>query len=42
LGSSSAPLPLAYYDMLANDWHLMGCFMYPKDAPARLAALVEG
>jgi hypothetical protein len=27
-------------EMLANDWHVMGCFMYPPEAPQRLAALV--
>jgi alcohol dehydrogenase len=42
MGSSSEPLQLGFYDMLANDWHVIGCFMYPKDAPARLALLVEG
>ena len=40
MGSASVPLELSFYDMLANDWHVMGCFMYPPDAPARLAALV--
>lgn len=28
--------------MLSNDWEVVGCFMYPKMAPARLAALVAG
>jgi alcohol dehydrogenase len=40
MGSASVPLELGFYDMLANDWQVMGCFMYPKDVPARLAALV--
>jgi alcohol dehydrogenase len=40
MGSANAPLELAFYDMLANDWHVMGCFMYPNDVPARLAALM--
>jgi alcohol dehydrogenase len=40
MGSASVPLELSFHDMLANDWHVMGCFMYPPDAPARLAALV--
>lgn len=39
MGSASVPLELGFYDMLANDWHVMGCFMYPHDAPARLVAL---
>jgi threonine dehydrogenase-like Zn-dependent dehydrogenase len=25
--------------MLANDWQVLGCFMYPPDVPARLVAL---
>jgi alcohol dehydrogenase len=40
MGSATVPLELSFYDMLANDWHVIGCFMYPRDAPARLAALV--
>lgn len=40
MGSATVPLELSFYDMLANDWHVMGCFMYPHDVPARLAALV--
>lgn len=39
MGSASAPLELSFYDMLANDWQVLGCFMYPADAPARLVAL---
>ena len=27
--------------MLGQDWTVMGVFMYPKDAPARLAKLIE-
>jgi alcohol dehydrogenase len=33
-------LELSFNDMLANDWHVMGCFMYQRDVPARLAALL--
>jgi alcohol dehydrogenase len=40
MGSMSVPLPLQLGELLANDWHVMGCFMYPPEAPARLAALV--
>jgi alcohol dehydrogenase len=40
MGSATVPLEQSLYDMLANDWKIMGCFMYPPDAPARLAALV--
>ncbi|HUB12485.1 MAG TPA: hypothetical protein VMB34_11040 [Acetobacteraceae bacterium] len=40
MGSCSVPLKLAFYDMLANDWQVLGCFMYPSHVPAWLAALV--
>ncbi|MBV9703027.1 MAG: zinc-binding alcohol dehydrogenase family protein [Methylobacteriaceae bacterium] len=39
MGSVTQPLALSVGEMLANDWHVMGCFMYPKDALARLAAM---
>lgn len=39
MGSVKEPLPLLVGEMLANDWQVMGCFMYPKAALARLAAL---
>ena len=41
MGTSSQPLSLTFSEMLANDWHVSGCFMYPRDAPAHLAALVQ-
>ncbi len=40
MGSMSAPLPLVVGEMLSNNWSVMGQFMYPKDATARLAAMV--
>jgi alcohol dehydrogenase len=40
MGTVRPPLPLAVAEMFANDWHVMGCFMYPPDVPARLAALI--
>ncbi len=40
MGSMRPPLPLPVGQMLGNDWQVMGCFMYPPDAPARLAALI--
>jgi alcohol dehydrogenase len=40
MGSVRQPLPLVVAEMLANDWHIMGCFMYPPEAPARLAGLI--
>lgn len=42
IGSAKVPLELSFGDMLSNDWEVVGCFMYPKMAPARLAALVAG
>jgi alcohol dehydrogenase len=40
MGSVREALPITVGDMLAMDWSVMGCFMYPKDAPARLADLI--
>jgi alcohol dehydrogenase len=40
MGSATAPLAIGFGEMLANDWEVVGCFMYPRDAPARLAALL--
>ena len=40
MGSVREPLPLVVGEMLGNDWHVLGCFMYPAEVPARLAALV--
>lgn len=40
MGSASAPLELSFGDMLGNDWEVVGNFMYPKQAPARLASLL--
>jgi alcohol dehydrogenase len=39
MGSVAAPLELNVGEMLANEWHVLGNFMYPPEAPARLAAL---
>ena len=41
MGSVREPLALAVGEMLGNDWHVMGCFMYPADVPARLAGLIQ-
>jgi alcohol dehydrogenase len=35
MGSVSEPLPISVGEMLANDWSVMGQFMYPREAPAR-------
>jgi alcohol dehydrogenase len=42
MGSASVPLELSFGEMLANDWEVIGNFMYPRIAPAKLAALVAG
>jgi alcohol dehydrogenase len=42
MGSCPEPLAIGFGEMLANDWLIAGQFMYPKDAPARLARLVAG
>jgi alcohol dehydrogenase len=42
MGGIQPKLPLAVGEMLANDWQVMGCFMYPPDVPARLIRLVAG
>jgi alcohol dehydrogenase len=40
MGSASVPLELNFSDLLANDWSVLGVFMYPPDVPARLLAMV--
>lgn len=40
MGSVSEPLPLRVGEMLANDWWVIGNFMYPKDAPGRLVPML--
>jgi alcohol dehydrogenase len=42
MGSASAPLEIGFGEMLSNDWEVVGNFMYPRIAPAALAALVAG
>jgi alcohol dehydrogenase len=41
MGSVSQPLSISVGAMLANDWSVIGNFMYPKDAPARLARMIS-
>ncbi|HEV2677124.1 MAG TPA: zinc-binding dehydrogenase [Aliidongia sp.] len=41
MGSMTVPLPVPVGEMLGNNWSILGNFMYPKDAMARLAALVR-
>jgi alcohol dehydrogenase len=41
MGSMSAPLPLSYADIMANNWEIIGQFMYPVDACRRLLDLVR-
>lgn len=40
MGSADVPLELSMREMLANDWEVVGQFMYERQAPGQLAALV--
>ena len=39
MGSAEVPLELSFREMLANDWEVVGQFMYERTAPGQLAAL---
>jgi alcohol dehydrogenase len=39
MGSAEVPLELSFREMLANDWEVVGQFMYARHAPAQLAQL---
>ena len=39
MGSAEVPLPLSFAEMLANDWEVVGQFMYDRTAPGELAWL---
>ena len=39
MGSADVPLELSFREMLANDWEVVGQFMYERSAPGQLAAL---
>jgi alcohol dehydrogenase len=39
MGSAEAPLELSFREMLANDWEVVGQFMYDRTAPGQLATL---
>jgi alcohol dehydrogenase len=39
MGSAEVPLELSFREMLANDWEVVGQFMYERTAPAHLASL---
>jgi alcohol dehydrogenase len=41
MGSATAPLELSFGEMLANDWEVVGQFMYDRAAPGQLAALAR-
>lgn len=41
MGSVTQPLSISVGAMLANDWSVIGNFMYPKDAPTRLARMIS-
>ena len=40
MGSAEVPLEVSFREMLANDWEIVGKFMYERQAPGQLAALV--
>jgi alcohol dehydrogenase len=39
MGSAEVPLEVSFREMLANDWEVVGQFMYDRTAPGQLAAL---
>jgi alcohol dehydrogenase len=39
MGSAEVPLELSFREMLANDWEVVGQFMYARTAPLKLASL---
>ena len=39
MGSAEVPLELSFREMLANDWEVVGQFMYARTAPGELARL---
>jgi alcohol dehydrogenase len=41
MGSARVPIPIDYMAMLANNWELIGQFMYPADGYLRLFELVR-
>jgi alcohol dehydrogenase len=41
MGSATAPLQLSFGEMLANDWEVVGQFMYDRTAPGQLASLAR-
>ena len=40
MGSATVPLEISFRELLANDWEVVGQFMYERGAPGELAALV--
>mgnify|MGYP003945857267 CR=1 FL=1 len=41
MGSMTVPLPIPYLEVMLNNWEIMGQFMYPRDACARLLDLAR-
>jgi alcohol dehydrogenase len=39
MGSAEVPLEISFRELLANDWEIVGQFMYERGAPGQLAAL---
>jgi alcohol dehydrogenase len=42
MGSAEVPLEISFRELLANDWEIVGQFMYERHAPSQLAALAAG
>jgi len=41
MGSAEVPLEISFREMLANDWEVVGQYMYERHAPGQLAALAQ-
>ncbi len=41
MGSAEVPLELSFREMLANDWEVVGQFMYARQSPGQLAQLAS-
>lgn len=41
MGSMTVPLSLDYGEIMRSGWEILGAFMYPSDAVARLLSLID-
>lgn len=41
MGSMAVPLPVPYTEVMLNGWEILGQFMYPRSAYARLLTLIK-